>query len=60
MAGIQMHQVRSFVAGVVALVGVVVLAAFAAAAMDIHVPGLSMITDAFGVSPAGSEESYTE
>ncbi len=49
MAGIKMHHIRSFIAAVVAIAGVVFLAAFGAAAMDIRIPVLSLITDAFGI-----------
>lgn len=42
-------KIRSFIAGVAALALVVLLAAFALAAMNIRVPVLSAITDAFGV-----------
>lgn len=49
MAGLKMHHIRSFIGGVVALVGVVLLAAFGAAALGIRLPILSMITDAFGL-----------
>lgn len=44
----KMVQIRGFIAGVFALVLVVVLVAFGAAAMDIRLPLLSAITDAVG------------
>ncbi len=43
-----MHKIRSFAAAVVALVAVVLLSAFGAAAMDMDVPILRDITKAFG------------
>ena len=49
MASVTMNKIRSFIAGVVALAGVVLLAAFGAAAMEIRIPVLSAITDAFGM-----------
>ena len=48
MAGIQIHQIRSFIAGVVAVGLVIVLAAFGTAAVGIRLPILSNITDAVG------------
>lgn len=44
-----MHKIRAFIAGVVAVVLVVLLAAFGTAALGIRVPLLSNITDAFGM-----------
>ncbi len=48
MAGIKMHQIRSFLAGVIAVGLVIVLAAFGTAAVGIRLPILSNVTDAFG------------
>ena len=48
MAKMSMTRVRSFIAAIFALVLVVVLAAFGAAALDMDIPLLSNITNAFG------------
>lgn len=47
----KMHQVRSFIAAVVALVGVVVLAALGTTALGMEIPVLVDIASAFGVQP---------
>ncbi len=46
-----MNKFRSFVAAVVAIIGVIVMAAFLTATLNMDVPGLNIITDAFGYSP---------
>lgn len=43
------HKIRAFIAGVFAVVLVILLAAFGTAAVGIRVPILSSITDAFGM-----------
>lgn len=47
----KMHQIRSFIAAVVALVAVVVLAAIGTTALDMKIPVLVDIAAAFGVEP---------
>jgi hypothetical protein len=48
----KMHQIRSFVAAVVTLVAVVLLAALGSAALGMEIPVLVDIAAAFGVEPA--------
>ena len=47
----KMHQIRSFIAAVVALVAVVFLAALGTTAMGMEIPVLVDIAAAFGVEP---------
>lgn len=47
----KMHQVRSFIAAVVALVAVVLLAALATTGLGMSIPVLVDIAGAFGVTP---------
>lgn len=48
MAGLAMTKIRAFIAGVVAVVLLVVFAAFTARVLGWHVPILTAITDRFG------------
>ncbi len=52
MAKLSMVRIRSFIAGVVALILVIVLAALGTAALGIDVPVLSTIAGFFGVEVA--------
>jgi len=48
MALIEMHRIRALIGGIVAIVALVLLAAFGTAAVGIRLPILSNITDAAG------------
>ncbi len=47
----KMHQIRSFIAAVAAIVGVILLAALGTTALGMEIPVLVDIAGAFGVEP---------
>ena len=49
MAGLKVHKIRSFLAGVVALILAVIVISFALAMAGINVPLLNQIPAMFGV-----------
>jgi len=55
MAKLSMVRIRSFIAGVVALVLVIVLASVGTAALGMDIPVLSDIAGALGVEVASGE-----
>ncbi len=52
VAKLSMVKIRGFIAGVVAIILIILLAAIGTAVMGIDVPGLSTIAEFFGVEVA--------